>query len=90
MKSNVAYGVGDGAFSYCWFLTSVHIPDGVTEIGDEAFRECDALESLHIPASVTTIGYKAFDGCSALAIYAPKGSYATEYAKENGIPFKVI
>lgn len=56
----------DGAFSFCTGLTSVTIPDNVTEIGGYAFQGCTALTSVIIPGSVTAIGYNAFDGCTAL------------------------
>ena len=32
--------IGNGAFSYCSYLTSVTIPNSVTSIGDEAFSGC--------------------------------------------------
>ena len=32
------------AFSYCWSLTSVIIPDSVIYIGIQAFEACDSLE----------------------------------------------
>ena len=47
-------------------LTSVTIPDGVTEIGWEAFRYCRSLKSVTIPDSVTEFGWEAFKGCSSL------------------------
>ena len=58
--------IGDGAFYWCYSLTSVTIPDSVTTIGNYAFRYCDNLTSVTIPDSVTTIGWGAFDGCSSL------------------------
>ena len=44
-------------------ITSVLIPDSVTEIGDQAFSSCSKLTSVVIPDSVTTIGDKAFIYC---------------------------
>lgn len=41
-------------------VTSVTIPDSVTEIGDYAFYGCDYLKSITIPESVTYIGDSAF------------------------------
>lgn len=61
------------------------IPDGVTTIVGYAFGECNRLESLTIPASVNSIGENAFRECKALVITAPEGSFAYEYAVENGI-----
>lgn len=47
-------------------LTSISIPDSVTEIGDSAFSNCSGLTNVTIPDSVTSIGYSAFEGCSGL------------------------
>ena len=53
----------DDAFYDCTGLTSVVIPDGVTEIGGAAFRGCTSLTSVVIPDSVTLIDDGAFEGC---------------------------
>ena len=75
------------AFRECTALTSVVIPEGVTEIDWCAFDGCTGLTSVTIPASVTAIGWWAFRGCEQLTIHAPAGSYARQYAEENHIPF---
>ena len=56
----------DSAFSQCYNLTSVVIPDSVTSIGDGAFEDCSSLTSVVIPNSVTSIGGYAFSDCTAL------------------------
>lgn len=43
-----------------------------------------------IPASVTEIQDWAFQNCESLTIYAPAGSYAEQYARENNIKFEAI
>ena len=58
--------IGYSAFSGCSGLTSVTIPDSVTDIGDYAFSGCSGLTSITIPDSVTDIGDYAFSGCSGL------------------------
>jgi len=52
------------AFCFCEKLTSVSIPNSVTDIGG-AFRGCTGLTSINIPNSVTDIG-GAFAGCTGL------------------------
>ncbi len=53
-------------FYSCDALTSVTLPNGITEIGYAAFSYCRALTSVTIPNSVTTIGGDAFNDCEAL------------------------
>ena len=54
------------AFAYDTCLTSVTIPNSVTEIGWSAFEDCTGLTSITIPNSVTSIGEAAFSGCTGL------------------------
>ena len=65
IKSGTITIAGD-AFCGCESLTSVIIPDSVTNIGDEAFRFCTSLASITIPDSITSIGYNAFYNCNSL------------------------
>mgnify|MGYP002543931583 CR=1 FL=1 len=53
-------------FSYCTSLTSITIPDSVTNIGGSAFEGCTGLTSITIPDSVTSISEGTFGGCSSL------------------------
>ncbi|MBR2195003.1 MAG: leucine-rich repeat domain-containing protein [Salinivirgaceae bacterium] len=60
-------------FRNCCGLTSVTIPNSVTEIRNNAFDGCSSLTSINIPESVTTIGDKAFNNCSGLiSVTIPK------------------
>ena len=47
-------------------VTTIVVPDHVTEIGENAFRECKSITSITIPDSVTTIGKFAFQDCTSL------------------------
>ena len=57
--------IGKDAFADCYHLTSVTIPNSVTEIGNNAFYGSD-LTSVTIPNSVTSIGGGAFYWCPRL------------------------
>lgn len=57
--------IAGGAFTNCYGLTSVTIPNSVTTIGEEAFAKT-GLTSVTIPNSVTTIGDEAFEKCTYL------------------------
>ncbi len=63
--------------------------DMATKIGEYAFANC-ALESVYIYPEVTEIADNAFEGCDNIVIYTPAGSYAYDYAVENGIDVEII
>ena len=54
-------------FIGCRSLTSLVIPDSVTNIGDYAFSDCRSLTDIVIPDGVTSIGDYAFSGCRSLS-----------------------
>lgn len=72
--------IGYAVFKDCSKLTSVIIPDGVTEIERGAFWWCDSLTSVTIPDSVTKIGMWAFFNCSSLtSVTIPDGVTKIEH-----------
>ena len=73
------------AFLNCVNLTSVWLPDSVTQIKEQAFKGCENLKDLTLPNNVTEIGKSAFYGCKKLtSVTIPQGVTAVEdYAFYN-------
>ena len=65
-------------------VSSVVLPDSVTEIGSKAFAG-SGLKEITIPAGVTDIGSDAFSHCDLLVATVPADSYAAAYCEANGI-----
>ena len=59
--------IGNYTFYKCNSLTSITIPNSVTNIGEEAFYGCGGFTSITIPSSVTSIGASAFQNCSKMS-----------------------
>lgn len=55
-------------------ITSIELPDALTEIPAGAFMSCQNLESIVIPASIKTIGSVAFEFCTKLETVTFKSS----------------
>jgi len=65
--------VGENAF-LMKEITSVVIPEGVTELEDSAFWGCKKLNSVQLPSTLEKIGPDAFRGCESLtSIVIPEG-----------------
>ena len=58
--------IGYSAFSYCYGLTSIEMPNTIVSIGDHAFLHCDALQHVVVPNSVVDMGRCAFHWCTNL------------------------
>jgi BspA type Leucine rich repeat region (6 copies) len=77
--------IGDNAFQFSG-LTSVTIPNSVTNIGYEAFYFCIGLTSVTIGNSVTSIGDYVFVECSGLTNIAVDAANPN-YSSTNGVLF---
>ena len=66
--------VGNRTFRKCGELTTVALPNTLTEIGLAVFQSCSKLANVTIPATVKTIGEGAFAECTSLtSINIPNG-----------------
>ena len=66
-------------------ITTVTIPDGVTEIKLGAFKNCTSLQTVNIPESVTNIGIDAFFYCESLqSVTIPNGKTRIEIYRYFG------
>ena len=63
--------IGDRAFTACFSLTSVTLPEGLTAIGEEAFQRCESLTAIALPEGLTAIGDNAFFSCGLTSIALP-------------------
>lgn len=61
----------------------------IDAIGPKAFLN-SKLDSVTLGEKIHYIWEDAFKNCENLVIKAPEGSYAIEYAKENGLKFEEI
>ena len=71
-------------------IAEVVVPEGICALGEKVFFGNLCLEKVYLPSTVTVIGmdtFKTYRGPSSLTVYAPSGSYAEQYAKENNIPY---
>ena len=80
-------------FSGCSSLEKITIPNKTEKIEANAFAYCEKLKEVHIPSSVKFMQNGAgkyastFNHSPNVTIYAPKGSYAEKYAKQENIKF---
>lgn len=90
ITSSLITGIAGGAFYDRQDITKVIITHGCKWIGSNAFNQMHSLGCVVIPDSVTSIEKNAFTECSAdLYIVCGSGSYAEQYAKENGLKYEI-
>ena len=61
-------GIKDNAFSDCYYLTGINLPETVRSIGNGAFASCISLEMFDMPDSVENLGNSIFSNCVSLRI----------------------
>ena len=61
----IVTGIYTAAFRHTG-VTSVTIPEGITDIGNEAFKGCAGLVTVNLPTTVTKLSKEMFWGCSSL------------------------
>lgn len=77
-----------GSFQDSQNMTTIGIPETVTEIHDGAFFGCSSLRGIIIPATVTKIGKGAFANCSSMQMIRFNGDNPN-YSSENGVLFNI-
>lgn len=65
-KSYPVTGINEDAFYGCDNLTSISIPESVTEIGHYAFSDCISLKKVTIHKYLKTLGQESFRDCDNL------------------------
>ena len=102
-KKNPYYRGGDTLFetrkyegddrSFLWCSSektgNYEVASWIDIIGPKSFANSN-LDSVTLGEKIDYIWEDAFENCPNLVIIAPEGSYAIEYAKENGLKFKEI
>lgn len=74
IKGNKLRTIGARAFYNCSLMTSIEIPDSVTEIGAYAFYGCRGMTSIDLPAGLTQINGYSFSACRTLeSVEIPAG-----------------
>ena len=64
-------------------IEKVIVPDGATEIADRAFAN-SSLSAINLPDSIEYIADDAFESCAEVEIEAEEGSYAYNWAVDQG------
>ena len=86
-----------GSFEGCSSITTLTVPEGVTELPTYFCRNCASLQSVKLPSTLKKIGNSAFQGCTSLqSIEIPENvesigvaSFASSGLKEVTIPVSV-
>ena len=66
IEGNPVASIGELAFSDCFYLREIKMPNSVVSIGNQAFARCFDLEKITIPNGIVSIGEKVFFQCVSL------------------------
>jgi len=66
IEGNPVTSIGELAFSDCFYLREIKMPNSVVSIGNQAFARCFDLEKITIPNGIVSIGEKVFFQCVSL------------------------
>lgn len=58
--------LGEGTFSSCVNLKSIHLPDGISVLPAYTFKRCYALDDIRFPANLKIIDSNCFESCSSI------------------------
>lgn len=65
-KTYRVVALGDSCFYGAANMTSVTIPEGITELPQSVFAQCKGLVTVKLPSTLTKIAKRGFDNCSSL------------------------
>lgn len=78
--------IEDEAFEATAFQT-VFLPDGFLGIGDRVFQDALSLHMVFIPQTTSSIGVDPFPQNRFLVIHGVRGSYVSDWARQQHLPF---
>lgn len=82
--------LGEYAFAYNTYLTSLIIPNNITEIKDYAFYNCNNIEELIGLKNVVSIGNNSFNGISNLTLAIFDDTYSKTYADTKALTYAYL
>lgn len=77
----IVTAIAPGGFQDCQGISTVILPDSLTDIGECAFAGCEDIRGLWLPDSMRRIGQSAFEGCIGIESVAVPGEM--EFIGEN-------
>ena len=77
-------------FNRCSSLETVRISNITQKVENLAFANCSSLKEVYIPSSVTEISPNAFMNDDKIVIKCYCGSYAQQFAIDNGISYDLV
>lgn len=81
--------IGTEAFMNDTSLRTVQLPEGIRTIGARAFKD-STLSLINLPGSLAMIDDSAFEGVESFSIIADRGSYAYQWAIDQGYGSRIV